>query len=65
MQDLIRIEKRACEPTANCYHVWRLEVGQDLFGLWIARVTYRGGGARLRVQRGLRRQTSIRRLGVA
>jgi len=78
--DVIQIEMQACEPSANRYRAWRVEAGQDLFGLWTALVTFGRIGstgrslsklfpteaaARAFVQSGLRRrQTSVRRFGV-
>ena len=71
---------QANEPLANRRRAWRVEAGQDLFGLWTARVTFGRIGcagrslcklfpseaaARAFVRSGLRRrQTSIRRFGV-
>ncbi len=34
------IELRACDPAANRFRAWRLEVGQDLFGAWTAEVRF-------------------------
>ena len=78
--DVIQIEMQACEPSANRCRAWRVEAGQDLFGLWTARVTFGrigcGGrslsklfateaAARAFVRSGLRRrQTSVRHFGV-
>ena len=80
MLDVIRIEMRACDPSRNCFRAWRIEAGQDLFGLWTASVSFgRIGrsGRRLShafptetatlafVRAGLRRrQTSVKRFGV-
>ena len=71
---------QACEPSANRHRAWRVEAGQDLFGLWSARVTFGRIGCAGRslskifpteaaahafVRSGLRRrQTSVRRFGV-
>ena len=80
MLDVIQIEMQACEPSANRHRAWRVEAGQDLFGLWTARVTFGRIGCAGRslskifpteaaahafVRSGLRRrQTSVRRFGV-
>jgi len=34
------IDLRACDPAANRFRAWRLEVGQDLFGAWTAEVRF-------------------------
>src|SRR5271154_957358 len=75
------IELRACDPAANRFRAWRLEVGQDLFGAWTAEVQFgrigRPGRALLRAfaaERELRafvaarlrrRATAPARIGVA
>ena len=80
MLEILRIELQACERAANRYRSWRVEVGQDLFGMWTVRVTFGRIGctgrtvsrlfptevaARAFVRSGLRRrQTSMRRFGV-
>ena len=80
MLDVLRIEMQACERAANRYRSWRVEVGQDLFGMWTVRVTFGRIGcngrtvsrlfpteaaAKAFARSGLRRrQTSMRRFGV-
>jgi predicted DNA-binding WGR domain protein len=72
---------RACDPSLDRYRSWSIEAGKDLFGNWMARVSFGRIGCNGRtiahefasedevrafVRKGLRRrQTAVRRLGVA
>jgi len=76
----ILIELHAHDPAQNRRRAWRVVAGADLFGLWIAHVSFGRIGAAGRtmrheftseaaairfVRRGLhRRATAVRRLGV-
>jgi predicted DNA-binding WGR domain protein len=76
----ILIELHANDPARNRRRAWRVVAGADLFGLWIAHVSFGRIGAAGRtmrheftseaaairfVRRGLhRRATAVRRLGV-
>jgi predicted DNA-binding WGR domain protein len=76
----ILIELHADDPTQNRRRAWRVVAGADLFGLWIAQVSFGRIGTTGRtmrheftseaaairfVRRGLhRRATAVRRLGV-
>ena len=79
MTDIL-IELRADDPARNRRRAWRVVAGADLFGLWVAYVSFGRIGAAGRtmrhefaseaaairfVRRGLhRRSTAVRRLGV-
>jgi len=79
--DAIKVVLRACDPALDRYRSWSVEAGQDLFRNWMVRVSFGRIGCKGRtiarefaseddvrafVRMGLRRrQTAIRRLGVA
>jgi hypothetical protein len=76
MSDILT-ESRACDPARDLRRAWRVPAGADLFGLWIAHVSFGTAGRTMRheftsetaairfVRRGLRRRAkAVQRLGV-